>query len=214
LVLVEVSLASALALVSGLLIKSFYEVERVDLGLNPNQVFSFQINLPAAHYKEPTKQAAFYRLAVEKLVRLPGMESTSAISGLPLTTQGEVNNLDVDGQSPLSGEHLLVEDESIVPGFFQTMRLPLIQGRDFNDGDRDTARPVVIVDEVLAAKLWPGQNPLGKRVRMTDLRNASRAGEKWSASCARLSTMAPRQRSDGCKFMFPSTRMPRRCYLL
>jgi putative ABC transport system permease protein len=170
LVLFEVSLASALALVSGLLIKSFYEVEKVDLGFNPQQVFSFQINLPATHYQGPAKQAAFYRLALEKLVQLPGMESTSAISGLPLTTQGEVNNLDVDGQSPLSGEHLLVEDESIVPGFFHTMKLPLLQGRDFTDADRDATLPVAIVDDVLAAKLWPGQDPVGKRVRMTDLR--------------------------------------------
>src|SRR5205807_3820030 len=102
----------------------------------------------------------------------PGMESISGISGLPLTTQGEVNNLDVDGQSPLSGQHLLVDDEAILPGFFRTMRLPLVQGRDFTDADHDGAAPVVILDDILAAKLWPGQDPLGKRVRMTDLRNS------------------------------------------
>ena len=172
LILFEVSLASALALVSGLLIKSFYEVAKVDLGFNPHRVFSFQINLPVTRYKERDKQAAFCKLAVEKLAHLPGMESISGISGLPLTTQGEVNNLDVDGQSPLSGQHLLVDDEAILPGFFRTMRLPLVQGRDFTDADHDGAAPVVILDDILAAKLWPGQDPLGKRVRMTDLRNS------------------------------------------
>jgi predicted permease len=176
LILFEVSLASALALVSGLLIKSFYEVAKVDLGFNPHHVFSFQINLPVTRYKERNKQATFCKLAVEKLAHLPGMESISGISGLPLTTQGEVNNLDVDGQSPLFGQHLLVDDESVLPGFFRTMRLPLLQGRDFTDADHYDAPPVVIVDDILAAKLWPGQNPLGKRVRMTDLRNSV---ERW-----------------------------------
>jgi len=167
LILFEVSLASALSLVSGLLIRSFYEAEKADLGFNPRHVASFQVNLPPARYKEPARQAAFYKLAVEKLAGLPGMEATSAISGLPLTTQGEVNELDVDGESPLAGEHLLVEDEAILPGFFRTMRLPLLQGRDFTDADHDGTPPVVIVDDLLAAKLWPGSSPLGKRVRMT-----------------------------------------------
>jgi len=171
LILFEISLASALSLVSGLLIKSFYEIAKIDLGFNPHRVLSFQINMPVARYKEPAKQSAFYRLAAAKLASLPGLESTSAISGLPLTTQGEVNILDVDAQSPLAGERLLVEDESVLPGFFRTMRLPLLQGRDFTDADHEGTAPVAIVDDVLAAKLWPAQNPLGKRIRMTGLRN-------------------------------------------
>jgi putative ABC transport system permease protein len=167
LILFEVALAFALSLVSGLLIKSFYEVAKVDLGFNPHRVLSFQINPPVSRYKEPGTQTALYKLAVEKLARLPGVESISAISGLPLTTQGEVNKLEADGQSPLAGDSLLVEEESILPGFFRTMRLPLLQGRDFTDADHDGTPWVVIVDDILAAKLWPGKNPLGKRVRMT-----------------------------------------------
>jgi putative ABC transport system permease protein len=171
LILVEVALASALSLVSGLLIKSLYEVEKVDLGFNPHRVLSFQINPPAGRYREPEKQSALYQLALEKLVHLPGMELSSGISGLPLTTQGDAANLEVDGQSPLHGEHLRVEDESVLPGFFPTMRLPLLAGRDFTNADREGAAPVVIVDDVLALKLWPGQNPLGKRVRLIDVGN-------------------------------------------
>jgi putative ABC transport system permease protein len=171
LILFEVSLASALSLASGLLIKSLYEVEKVDLGFNPNRVFSFQISPPAERYKEPQQQSALYKLALDRLVHLPGLESTSAISGLPLTSQGEVNNLEVGGPSPLEGQRLLVEDESVLPGFFQTMRLPLVEGRDFTEADHEGTPPVVIVDDVLASKLWPGQDPLGKRVRMTGLRD-------------------------------------------
>jgi putative ABC transport system permease protein len=166
-ILFEVTLASVLSLVSGLLIRSLYEVQRIDLGFKPQNVISFQVNLPSARYKEPFKQTAFFRLATDKLTQLPGMESVSGISGLPLTTQGEVNRLEVDRQSPFASEPLQVEYESILPGFFRTMRLPLLEGRDFTDADHDNAPTVVILDNVLAAKLWPGQNPLGKQVRMS-----------------------------------------------
>jgi putative ABC transport system permease protein len=170
LILFEVALASGLSLVSGLLIKSFYEVQRVDLGFNPHHVFSFQINPPPDHYKEPEKQAALYKVAVEKLAGLPGVEFVSGTSGLPLTNQGWLNALKVDMQSPLVGQELMVEDEAILPGFFKAMRLPLLQGRDFSDADHQGTPSVVIVDDVLAAKLWPGQNPLGKRVQMALIR--------------------------------------------
>lgn len=167
LIVFEISLASALSIVSGLLIKSLYQVEKVDLGFNPSHVFSFQMNPPRTRYKGPAQQIKLFKAAHQKLASLPGMSSTSAISSLPLTVQGQVNSLEVDEQSPFFGQKILVEDESILPGLFQTMRLPLLQGRDFNDSDREGTAPVAIVDDVLAGKLWPSQNPLGKHVRMS-----------------------------------------------
>lgn len=167
LILTEVTLASALSLVSGLLIKSLYRVEQVDLGFNPHHVLSFQITPPLSHYKEPAKASALYKAAVEKLASLPGMESVSGVSSVPLTGQALANTMNPDSQSPLFDKQLLVEDESILPGFFRVMRLPLLQGRGFTDADRDGTPPVVIVDDVLAAKLWPGQNPLGKHVHIS-----------------------------------------------
>jgi predicted permease len=167
LLLTEVALASGLSLVSGLLIESFYQVEKVDLGFNPHNIFSFQITPPLNRYKEPQRAAALYKAAAEKLASLPGMESVSGISSVPLTNQALVNTLDVDSQSPLFGHQLLVEDESVLPGFFQVMHLPILQGRGFTAADHDGVPPVVIVDDALAAKLWPGQNPLGKRLHMS-----------------------------------------------
>ena len=166
LILSEVAFASGLALVAGLLIKSLYEVEKVDLGFNPHNVFSFQITPPLNRYKEPEKQLSLYKAAVEKLGSLPAMQSVSGISSLPLTSQALVNSMDPDSQSPLFGKPLLVEEESILPGFFQVMRLPIFQGRDFTNADRQGTSPVVLVDDVLAAKLWPSQSPLGKHLRM------------------------------------------------
>lgn len=172
LILTEVALASGLSLVSGLLIKSFYEVQRADLGFNPHQVFSFQISPPPTRYLEPEKQIALYKSALEKLAASPGMELVSGVSGLPLTNQGWINTLETDAQSPLSGQQLIVEDESVLPGFFKVMRLPLLQGRDFTDADHAGAPQVAIVDDALAARLWPGQNPVGKRIRMTLVRGS------------------------------------------
>lgn len=170
LIVFEVALASGLALVSGLLIKSFYQVEKIDLGFNPHHVFAFQITPPVSQYTDPGKQSELYKLVLEKLARFPGMELVSGSSGLPLTPQGWLNNLEVDGQSPLFGQQLMVEDEAVLPRFFQVMRVPLLQGRDFTDADREGSPNVVIVDDRLAAKLWPGQSPLGKRVRMALVR--------------------------------------------
>ena len=168
LILFQVAMASALSLVSGLLIKSFYEVTRVDLGFSPHQVLSFQISLPAARYREPERQSALFKAALEKLAGNPGMESISGISSLPLTSQGDVTGLQADGQSSLGVERLQVEDESVLPGFFRTMQIPVMQGRDFTESDRAGAPNVAILDDALAAKLWPGQTPIGKRIRLVD----------------------------------------------
>ncbi|HEY6349666.1 MAG TPA: ABC transporter permease [Candidatus Angelobacter sp.] len=174
--LTEVALASSLSLVAALLIKSLYEVKKVDLGFNPHSIYSFQISPPITRYKEPPKLIALYKEAVNKLAALPGIESVSGISSLPLTGQQLVNALDTDTQSLQPSKPLLVEDESVLPTFFQTMRVPVLQGRDFNDKDRDGIPPVVIVDEFLARKLWPDQNPVGKRLRMSPMIGKS---ERW-----------------------------------
>jgi putative ABC transport system permease protein len=167
--LTEVALASGLSLVAALLIKSLYEVKKVDLGFNPHNIYSFQISPPISRYKEPGKLSAIYKAAVDKLAALPGIESVSGISSLPLTSQQLVNAAYPDASSPFSGQQFLVEDESVLPGFFHTLTIPLLQGRDFSDADHDDIAPVVVMDDALAAKLWPGQSPLGKRIRMSPM---------------------------------------------
>lgn len=167
LILTEVALATGLSLVCGLLIKSFYQVEKVDLGFNPHHVLSFQITPPLKRYKEPEKRLALYKTTTEKLANLPAMQSVTGISSLPLTSQALVNSMEVGPESPMFQQKLLVEQEAILPGFFKVMQIPLLQGRDFTDADRQDTPPVAIVDEILAAKLWPGQSPIGKRVHLS-----------------------------------------------
>jgi putative ABC transport system permease protein len=167
LIVFEVTLASTLALGSGLLIRSFYEVTKVDLGFSPQQVLSFQINLPTRY--KGRDQAAFYKQALDKVSQLPGVSFASGIESLPLTTQGSLITLKVDGLSPLAAQSPRVQYDSILPGFFKTMNLPLLQGHDFTESDRTDTTPVVIVDDVLAAKFWPGESPIGKHLRLLEV---------------------------------------------
>lgn len=171
LITIEVSLASALLLVSALLLKSFREVANADLGFDPHHTYSFQLNLPA-RYSNP-EQISFYRLALEKIRASAGLSHSSAISSLPLTTQGNVIGLEVEGQRPPSDGQSLVENEAVLPDFFSTLKLRIIHGRDFSNDDRADSPPVAIIDDVLAEQLWPGHDPLGKRIRLVETASAT-----------------------------------------
>lgn len=162
----EVSLAAALSLATGLMIKSSYEVTKVDLGFNPRHVLSFQLDLPDSRYGQGAQQAAFYKLALEKISNSPGLATTSAVTALPLTSQGGVINVQLESSAPLAEERPLVEDEAVLPGFFKALNIPLLHGRDFRQSDGAGSPAVVIVDDLLAQQFWPGQSPLGKRIRL------------------------------------------------
>ena len=176
LIVFEVALAASLALVSGLLIKSFHEVEKVNLGFDPHGVLSFQISLPRTHYRDNTVKTAFYDQVIQKLEAIPGVQSASASYTLPLGTNTHFINLQVDAQSPLAAQRPFVDSSSILPGFFGAMKIPILLGRDFSDSDRANSSPVAIVDQVLAARMWPGQGALGKRVRLADITDS---GPPW-----------------------------------
>ncbi|HLJ25681.1 MAG TPA: ABC transporter permease [Candidatus Angelobacter sp.] len=165
----EVALAAGLVLVSGLLIKSFYELQKVDLGFNPHRMLTFEVSLPEAEYKDEAAKSAFYRQALQNLRAIPGVESASASYTLPLATGTHFINLQVDSHSPLAGERPFVDSTSVLPGFLTSMKVPILQGRDFTDADRAGSPPVAIVDDVLAAQMWPGQSAIGKRLRLADV---------------------------------------------
>ncbi len=161
----QIAVATSLALLSGLLIKSLYRAASVDLGFTPHHVYSFQLNLPS-RYSQPD-QASFYMRAIEKLSSVPGLSRSSAISSLPLTTQSSAITLQTEADNQ-GANPLLVEDEAVLPGFFATLKVPIVRGREFTTADREGTPPVAVVDEVLAAKLWPDQTAIGKRIRLVE----------------------------------------------
>lgn len=170
LIVFEVSLAAGLSMVSGLLIKSFYEVERVDLGFNPDRLLSFQVLLPASRYNDADKMSVFYDQAIKRIRNIPGVQSASAVSTLPLSGAYHFINLEVEGaQIEAAAQRPYVDNPSVLPGYFAAIRSPILQGRDFRETDGVNSAPVAIVDDVLAKQMWPGQNPLGKRIRLADI---------------------------------------------
>ena len=169
LIIFEVALAASLSLVSGLLIKTFYELQKVDLGFNPSHLACFEMSLPDADYKDDPAKAAFYQRAIENLKSIPGVQSVTGALTLPVVTGTHFINLQVDAQSSHSTERPFVDSEGVLPGFFTTLKVPILQGRDFTSADRADAPPVAIVDEELAAQMWPGQSPLGHLLRLADI---------------------------------------------
>jgi putative ABC transport system permease protein len=174
-VVFQVSVTLALCLSSGLLIKSLYRVVAVDLGFRPQQVLVCYMSLPAARYPSQEKVADFYDRLVPVLKAVPGVQSATIISRLPLT--GAYNAVPIEfagrNESLPAAERPTVDVLEVLPGYFSTLQIPLFQGRDFNENDHKDAPMVAVVDDVLAAKIWPRQNALGQRLRLADPGDAS-----------------------------------------
>jgi len=171
-----VVMESALALVAlvgaGLFIRSMQAAQRIDPGFESKNLFVMAFDLGALHYDEGRGQQ-FYRLAVERAKATPGVESATVASNLPLTG-GLGRTIFPEGQDETSGYRgTLTQLDDIAPNYFQTLRIPLLRGREFDDGDRANTKKVVIASEAMAKHFWPNENALGKRFHFfgeTDLR--------------------------------------------
>jgi putative ABC transport system permease protein len=169
LVLVEVAVALVLLVGAGLLIQSFSRLQAVDPGFRPEGVLTAGVNLPAFKYPDSPRQAAFYRQLIERLETQPGVESVGTIMPLPLSGSRFVLTFAVEGRpAPPPNEEPNTNIRTISPGYFKTAEIPLIKGRVFTDRDREDSEPVVIINQTMAARIWPGQDPLGRRITFDD----------------------------------------------
>ena len=165
LVVAEVALSLMLLVGAGLMIRSFAKLENVDAGIKPENVLTVEVPLPRAKYAEPAKQSAFFKELVTQVRTLPGVSSAAAISGVPLRG-GWGRSLTVEGHPVLSvGQAPMINHSVVTPNYFQTMGIPLREGRDFTEADADGTTRTTVVDERLARQYWPGASPLGKRIR-------------------------------------------------
>ncbi|MFN2493624.1 MAG: ABC transporter permease [Pyrinomonadaceae bacterium] len=165
LVVAEVALSLVLLVGAGLMVRSFAKLTQVDSGMNPEHVLTVEVPLPRAKYSEESQQSAFFQQLVTRVGALPGASSVAAVSDLPLRG-GWGRSLTVEGHPVLSvGQAPMINHAVITPNYFQTMAIPLRAGRDFGDADHAQAIRVTIVDERLARQYWPGESPLGKRIR-------------------------------------------------
>jgi putative ABC transport system permease protein len=162
----ELALATVLLVGAALLVRSLLELQRVPLGFDPDGVLAFQISLPQTKY-DGVKRVAFYRELGAALKALPGVKSAGVSSGIPLGAGNYTKSpVSAPGKSALApGTSVPVDWRTAGPGYFETVRIPLLRGRDFADSDTATAPDVMIVSRATARTFWGEDDPIGRTVR-------------------------------------------------
>ena len=167
LVISEVALSLILLVGAGLLIKSFMKLSNTDPGFNPDHSLTASISLVTVRYDTKEKILDFYRRLVERVRALPGVRSVGAVTPLPLSDNNTSFSFAVVGQPPPQpGQRLSASTRVVTPDYFVAQGIPLRQGRVFNEQDKAGAPGVVIVNEAFARRYLPGEEPLGKRLRL------------------------------------------------
>jgi predicted permease len=161
-VVIEVALCFVLLIGSGLMFRSFLELQRIDPGFDPRGVLTFQ--LLGGRGGPPDQRAATKRQLEEQLRAIPGVHSATASFRLPLAGFFSPIRWGLEDALADSSKFQAVDWQMVRPGYFETMRTPVITGRTFTDADNDPRRNLVVVDEVLAAKAFPNQSAVGKRI--------------------------------------------------
>lgn len=167
LVVLEVAVALVVLLGAGLMIQSYRQLQRVDPGFNTENILTLELFLPTVKYTEPHQWTAFFTQALERFRNLPGVIQSGAVNAVPLGVVQITGEVAIEGAPPVPGQHNpTIGWRKSTPGYFQTLGIPLLRGRDFTDRDDDRAEPVVLVDQGSARRFWPNENPIGKRLRL------------------------------------------------
>jgi putative ABC transport system permease protein len=166
LIVAQVALAFVLLICAGLLIGSFRRLQQVNPGFDPNNVLTFRISLPVNKYTENEQVESFYRQLVSRIRALPGVASASATHVLPLSGGNSAVGFAIEGVPTEPDIQFPYETafRATHPGYFATMGIRLLQGRDFDERDTMRGSQVTIINETLARKHFPNQNPLGRRI--------------------------------------------------
>jgi putative ABC transport system permease protein len=166
LVVAQVSLALMLVAGAGLLVRSLQKLTAIDPGFDPASLLTVTLDLPSA-YKEPARQTDFFDQLLGRIRGMPGVEAAGAVTFLPLTGQGAATSFTVAGRpAPAPGEEPVAEIRIVDPGYFRAMRIPILRGRAPGAADGPDSPPVILVNATLARKFWPGEDPIGRRVKV------------------------------------------------
>jgi putative ABC transport system permease protein len=167
LVIVEVALALILLAGSGLLLKSFANLRNVELGFNPDRLLTMSLRLPPNGYKEPAQRVSYFQQTLDNLQHVPGVEAAGICFSLPMTGDGATDPVWIEGRpDPPKGEEPVLRGGSVSANYFKTMGIPFRWGRPFTEDEVWQGRPVIIVNEAFARRFFPGENPVGKRVKV------------------------------------------------
>lgn len=164
LVVGQVALSLLLLIGAGLLVRSFTRLLATDPGFSPDHLLTMEVSLPTQKYAKPQQQTDFFRELLQRVDALPGVKAAAISAARPLETR-RITPLLPEGQPevPLM-QRPFIDIEAVSPGWFSTLRVPIVAGRPFTDADDASALKVLVVNEAFARQFWPGANPIGKHV--------------------------------------------------
>jgi putative ABC transport system permease protein len=166
LVVAEVAASVALVAAALLLARSFTRLLAVDAGFNPSHVLTLRTSLPPARYPDAASMVRAYAEVGRRLREAPGVQSAGGVTGLPLaTTRGDWSVV-LEGDAPTRRLDRAADWQVVTPGYFEAMGTTVKAGRTFTDADRADTLPVIVINEAMANRFWPGGNPIGRRLTM------------------------------------------------
>jgi predicted permease len=178
LILSEVALSLLLLISAGLLAKSFIRLQSVSPGFDIKNLLVMRLSLPKAQYSKPEMVTAFYEQLSARIGNLPGVQSVSATSVLPLSGANTRINFNILGRPPLSlSEQPVTQYRMTGPDYFRTMNIPIRSGRDFTDRNTLRSQPVAIINDSFARRYWPDESPIGAHIKIDDNNQAPREVE-------------------------------------
>jgi putative ABC transport system permease protein len=177
LVISEVALAVVLLVGASLLLKSFARLQNVDPGFEPRNVLTMEISLPVAKYARGKPVTDFYAEMIRRVQALPGVEAASLTTILPLSGTNSDSSFTIEGRDPMQ-EKVFPDEEirGVTDSYFKVLKVPLVQGRFFDERDNADAPPVVIINQAFARKWFPNQDAIGQKITFDDPRKPD---PKW-----------------------------------
>jgi putative ABC transport system permease protein len=167
LVTAEVGLALLLLIGAGLLVRSFMLLNQVKLGFDPDKALTMHFVLPDYKYPEDRMNLAFFDQLLPRIATAPGVESVGLVSNLPLSGTSTSTNFTIEGRPPTPQDRPLADYTLATPGFFDALRIPVVRGRPFGDQDTATSPGVVLINEAMAKRYWPGEDAVGKAISVS-----------------------------------------------
>ena len=172
----QIALAVALVIGSALMCKGMWSTLQFANVYHPKQVLTFSVTLPAAHYGDPVKQAAWYRESLEKIEALPGVKQAAATSMMPYGDGGWTDDFRIENRPLIPGKFDSAVRVSVSRQFFPAFGIRIVEGRGFTDSDGLNTDPVVVVSRKFAERYFPGEDPIGHRIQMNA---SSDSHEPW-----------------------------------
>ena len=165
LIVLEVALTVLLLTAAGLMLRSFQQLRKVEPGFRPEQLVSIRIALPDALYPSTEQRSAFLETLLERLNATPGIHTVAATDRLPLSGETNWGGVNIVGRPRLDSAHApVVEARAVSANYFRTVGIPLLRGREFTDADLVQDHSVILINQAMAEKFWPGEDPIGRAV--------------------------------------------------